>query len=254
MVMLAEKYDPRIVADKEKKRAAKEADKEAKEADVRKRADEEAGAKAWDEQMEKEALDKKSLSKAEKEKLKKAESKARNILRKLLRLTATKGMGSNGEYGILTDAEVEILCGNCELEDLNIMNNAMGGEPATKDEALFTAGGVEEVTIMLEKMKGSADHTAEDERMSKDAAKRVKEEASRSTPKKKGNNNVPTPDRAWADEDYAICRQALSRYPAGTPNRWVLVTNFVNDKITSTDFIVQDEVFRACFRAATGQK
>ena len=35
----------------------------------------------------------------------------------------------------------QALCTNCEMEDLNIMNNALGGEPALKDSALFLPGG-----------------------------------------------------------------------------------------------------------------
>jgi hypothetical protein len=71
-----------------------------------------------------------------------AESKARNILKKLLRISAAKGQGS-GEYGIITEADVEILCANCELEDLNTMNNGMGGEPASKDPELFQIAGAD---------------------------------------------------------------------------------------------------------------
>ena len=39
--------------------------------------------------------------------MKKVQSKARNTLRKLLRLSATKGNGS-GEYGIVSEADVEV--------------------------------------------------------------------------------------------------------------------------------------------------
>ena len=41
----------------------------------------------------------------------------------------------------------QVLCANCEIEDLNIMNNALGGEPALKDEALFLLGGTYVVPV-----------------------------------------------------------------------------------------------------------
>ena len=47
LVTLAERKDPRIVADKEKRKNAKNADKEAKEAESKRKAEEESAAKQW---------------------------------------------------------------------------------------------------------------------------------------------------------------------------------------------------------------
>ena len=43
--------------------------------------------------------------------------------------------------GIVTADEVEILCGFLTMSDLNEMNEAMGGEPASKDSALVKSTG-----------------------------------------------------------------------------------------------------------------
>jgi hypothetical protein len=51
------------------------------------------------------------MTKADKEKMKKAQSNARNVLRKLLRASAAQGHGE-GEYGIVSSADVELLCAN----------------------------------------------------------------------------------------------------------------------------------------------
>ena len=152
LVMLAQKKDPRIIADKESKKAAKDADKHAREANARVKAEEEAAAKAWNDEQEAEALAKKGLSKADREKQKKLQSNARNILRKLFRASATQGHGE-GEYGIVSAADVELICANADLEDLNIMNTAMGGTPASKDPALFIIAGADEVYPRLEVIK-----------------------------------------------------------------------------------------------------
>lgn len=149
LVMLSERKDPRIAADKASKKAAKDADKNAREANLRRKEEDEAAAKAWHEAQEAAADARKGMSKAEKEKLKKLQSNARNILRKLFRASATQGNGE-GEYGILSAADVELLCAGADLDDLNIMVSALGGAPASKDASLFLIGGAEEVYPRLE--------------------------------------------------------------------------------------------------------
>ena len=151
-VTLAERKDPRIQAEKDRKKLLKDADKNAKEADSKRKAEEEAAAKLWVESLETEFQNKNNLNKVEKEKLKKNQSNARNILRKLLRISATKGHGS-GEYGIVTTADVEVICANSDLEDLNIMNTALGGAAAVKDEGLFMISGADEVISRLAVMQ-----------------------------------------------------------------------------------------------------
>lgn len=147
--------------------------------------------------MENKAKELLPSGKADKEKLKKLQSKARNTLRKLLKQSAVLGHGS-GEYGIITEADVEVLCANCEIEDLNIMNTALGGEPAVKDGALFLVGGVEEVVSRVARMQGLAAEVIEDERIAKDAKKREALEAAQSKKKNSGGVNVVVPDRDWS--------------------------------------------------------
>jgi DnaJ homolog subfamily C member 2 len=256
MVMLAEKYDPRITADKEKKRLAKEAEKEAKEADVKNRAELDAASKAWAQKEEDEAKAREGapLTKADKEKLKKNESKARNTFRKLLRTSATLGHGS-GEYGIVSEQDVEILCGNCSLDEVNLMNNALGGEPAVKDSALYTAGGAGDVLAMLERMKEKANQGVDDERIAKEAKRRETLEAAVTKKKSAPAPGTVVPDRDWTAEELAVISNALLRYPASTANRWVLITNYVNDKILPADgvppavmSVSQDEILRAAYK------
>ena len=61
----------------------------------------------WSQDLEDKANASQPKDKAEKEKLKKLQSKARNTLRKLLRLSSTLGHGS-GEYGVVSEADVEV--------------------------------------------------------------------------------------------------------------------------------------------------
>jgi hypothetical protein len=255
MVMLAEKFDPRIAADKEAKKAAKEADKNAKEASTKQRAELDALSKAWAQKLEDDAKEALPKTKEEKEKIKKKASTARNTLKKLLRATAAAGQGS-GEYGIVTEAEVEVLCTNCELEELNLLVSALGGEGVVKDAALLKMGGADDVLKMLERMKGKADQAGEDERIEKVAKKREQMESvitkkrQPSTPGKE----IIVPDRDWSDEEKAFLEIAMSRYPAYVANRWQLITYYVNDKILPADGVPPavmsvgvDEMLRAAY-------
>lgn len=231
--MLAEKRDPRIVADKERRQKLKDESKNAKEADAKKKAETLAAATEWNNQQEAEFQAKNSLSKADKEKLKKNQSNARNILRKLLRASAAQGHGS-GEYGILTAADVDIVCAESDLEDLNIMNNALGGTPASKDSSLFLIAGAEEVLSRLSVFKGRQAQGAEDEKMIKDAKKRETEE--------KNAKKLPsTTPREWSKEALSVLSTSVLRYPAGTANRWAMVAYYLTDKLKPEDSFTTDE-------------
>lgn len=185
LVTLAQKMDPRLVAEKEAKKNAKEAEKNAKEAAVQKKAEEDRLMKEWADELENAAKGGAAeLSKAEKEKLKKGQSKARNIFRKLLRLSvAAVGDKSQGEYGAFSDNEVELLCTCCDMDEINTMNDTMGGEPATKEgsESLFVFAGVDKsVRPKLESVKGLADRDGDDERIAKLIKKREAEDKGKS--------------------------------------------------------------------------
>jgi hypothetical protein len=224
LVQTCMKKDPRLVAEKEAKKAAKEASKSSKEAEAKKKVELQTNARAWDLQQEEAAREAAKANKQDKEKLKKAQSKARNILRKLLRGTAEKGLGS-GEYGLISEEEMEKVCAGCSLETLNSMNEAMGGEPATKDIALLLVDGVDTVRKLMEESLSSASQAEDDERIAKDARKRELEE--RAAPERRKRPEM----REWSSADNEVVARSLRRYPAGVANRWVLVSNYLNDQL-----------------------
>ena len=246
LVTISEKYDPRITADKEKKRMAKEADKNAKEAAAKKKADEEAAAKAWADQQEAEERDRQAAQKLDKEKLKKAQSKGRNILRKLLRATAELGHGS-GEYGILSDADVETLCNHCKLEDLNEVNNALGGEPASKDNNLVKIDGFQVAIDKVAHLKALENQAAEDEQIAKEAKKREAEDKATAEKKGKKGADVVVVEREWSREELSTLAKSVSRYPAGSANRWVSITNYMNVQLKPTASYSQEELLRIAY-------
>jgi DnaJ family protein C protein 2 len=246
LVAMAEKYDPRVVADKAQRKEKKDSEKNAKENAVKARAEEEAAAKSWAEAEEAKAGG--DISKADKEKLKKAVSKCRNILRKLLRFSAAAGQGS-GEYGILTEAEVELLCAQCNMDDLNAMNDAMGGEPASKDASLLQPAGFALVQEKVAEAKSRSGEGAEDEQIAKDAKKR--EAADKiSAGKKSSAAGAVVDDKVFSDAELAAVKMCLKRYPAGSANRWTNITNYVNVKLNPAVSYTQDEVLRAAYKVS----
>lgn len=237
LVMLSEKRDPRIAADKERRQKLKDDSKNAKEADARKKTESLTAATEWNNQQEAEFIAKNSLSKADKDKLKKNQSNARNLLRKLLRASAAQGHGS-GEYGILTAADVDIVCAESDLEDLNIINNALGGAAAAKDTTLFLIAGAEEILSRLSVYQGRQAQGAEDEKMIKDAKKRESDE--------KNTKKVPsTAPRVWSKESLSVLNTSMLRYPAGTANRWTMVSYYLTDKLKPDESFSVDEAMIA---------
>lgn len=247
LVTLAEKYDPRINADKEARKNAKEAEKNAKEAAAKRKAEEEQAAKEWAEKQEEEDRQTKAANKMDREKLKKLQSKHRNTLRKLLRGSAALGHGS-GEYGIVSTADVELICANCDVQDLTDMNDAMGGEPATKDNALINVAGFAVVNEKLERVKEIAEQQAEDERIAREAKKREAED--KAAADRRGKNQKPVEEREWTRDSLSMLSKCVARYPAGSPNRWQSITNYMNVQLKPTDSYTQDELLRTAYNLA----
>jgi DnaJ family protein C protein 2 len=243
LVTLAQKLDPRVVAAAEAKKEAKEAEKNAREYESKKKIEEEIAMKAWVEAEELAAKEAKSASKEVKDKLKKAQSKARNIFKKLLRISAAQGHGS-GEYGCVSVPDVELLCAHCNLEDLNTMNTAFGGEAATKEGVSdqFTYSGFEDVCLKLEYVHDLATQAQDDARIAKEIKKRESDEKSNPT-------NRTKVVREWTRDILSTISKSSSRYPAGTTNRWDLITNYVNDVCKPVVLFTQDEIVRAAFNA-----
>jgi hypothetical protein len=216
------KKDPRLVAAKEAKKAAKEAFHLSKESESKRKAELQTNARAWAEKEEEIAREAAKASKQDKEKLKKAMSKARNTLRKLLRGTAEKGLGA-GEYGLVSADDMEKICANCNLDALNAMNEAMGGEPAAKDVSLLKVEGVDLISRLMEESMSLSSQAENDELIAKDARKRELEE--RAAPEKMRKR----PElREWTNTDNDMLARGLRKYPAGVTNRWISLSQFLN--------------------------
>ncbi len=224
LVSLGEKFDPRITNDKAARKAAKEDAKYAKEAGAKRAEADRDGALAWIESEETAFKEAKADSKAEREKLKKKTSAARNLLKKLLRASASLGHGDKGEYGILTDVELESITANANITELGKMTDALGGDAANKDTSKFKTEGITIIQTMLPVMLDKQNWVEEDERLQKDARKRDAEDKTKS---QKG----PEITREWNDDVKAHLSDAVSRYVVGHATRWPMITNYLNDRV-----------------------
>ena len=54
----------------------------------------------------------------------------------------------------LPHSHLQVLCSNCDMEDLNIMISALGGEPALKDQELFLLKGESRIGIAEREKRG----------------------------------------------------------------------------------------------------
>eukprot|EP01035_Chromulina_nebulosa_P018460 gene18460-24169_t len=236
LVMLAQKKDPRLIADKESKKQQKEAEKQAREYELNKKAIDEANAKKETERIENEMKEFAQATKADREKLKKKLSGARNILRKLLRHTGVLNLG-DGAYGILSEAEMEILCANTDLNDLTSLNEALGGDAATKDTSLFNIKGVD---IVKEKFNNIKEQI--------ELNKNVKNNVNISDDT--SNNANSKAEREWTRDYLSHLAKAVAKFPAGLGNRWGCVANYMNDAIKPMELFTEDECIKVAFKAA----
>lgn len=253
MTMTAMEKDPRVVADKKRVADIKDAAKNAKEMEQKKKEDELQAAREWALKQDEEAAELCKLNKVEKEKLKKKASAARNAFKKLLRAIAEQAAGAPtsgvGEFGAVSIEDVELLCVTCSLEEVSALNNALGGDAAVKDPSLLQSQGVEFVVSRALEIREEQDKYEQMERKAKEDAKKDAERRSKmSSPKgKKGSkDDLSSAERVWSREELSVLSKACSKYPAGTGQRWQAITNHMNDLLKPLDpYEIED-----CMKAA----
>mmetsp|Transcript_18216 Transcript_18216/g.18277 ORF Transcript_18216/g.18277 Transcript_18216/m.18277 type:complete len:511 (-) Transcript_18216:119-1651(-) len=238
-VMRAMEIDPRVVADKEATKMAKEAVKLAREAESRKKEEELEAAKKYFEEEERLSLERAKSNKIEKDKMKKLQSKGRNILRKLLRAVGEKLNNP------VSEDDIEALCTALDLCQLGEVNDGMGGESATKNPELLVTGGMELALKYLADSKKSIEQRQEEMRLEKEAKKAAIEQRSKneSTSKKKASEHFLTVN------EMSMLSKAVAKFPAGSRGRWASVCAYLNDQLRPVVLYTEDECIRAAHNA-----
>ena len=223
LVTRAMQHDPRILADKEAKKLAKEAK-------VRER-EQEKLAKEMEEKKVIEQIEVSNanakVNKAEKEKQRKLDSKIRNTCKKVLKAFNQRcqllpnNPSPVSDYGCFSFDEIEtVLFTGCAPADINTnINEVLGGEAATKEGSTF----INELN----------DETCE----SILSAIRKEIEMCKSKPKtttsgsgNTGNNGTAATgqNRVWTRDELSALSKCVKKFPAGTTNRWSTIATEMN--------------------------
>lgn len=253
LVMAALDNDPRIIADKLAQKKAKEDAKQAKIDEARRLEEEKAAAAA---KLLEDAANEKTaakIAKEEKDKLKKLHSKIRSAFRKSLRTIAEEA-GSNGscEYGEFEFAHVEAVCTGFEPDRLLYLVEGLGADmsalkidPAAEDApAISLQEGLQRVRDAIAVQAETERKAAEAEEAEKAAFRREqREKAAEIERRKKGL------DREWKRDDLSTLSKCLSKFPAGTANRWETISNYLNSQLKPNVPFEKNEVMRAAQNA-----
>jgi DnaJ family protein C protein 2 len=257
LVMLAFERDPRVLQDKEAQKKAKDGIRLAREAEARRQAEEEAAAKQREEEEAEKEREAARLAKEEKDRMKKLHGKYRNLLRKLLRAASAAAASpreERSEYGEFSAEDVELLCSSLPPEDLNSLNESLGGEVAlleTAEKGAFrhALAGTPALEAAIERVReGVRDRRAEEQRLrqqeldAKEAFRREQDEKAAAADKKaKGL------DREWTRDELSMLSKCLTRFPAGTANRWECISNYMNLQLKPSKLYDKTE----CQKSAT---
>jgi DnaJ family protein C protein 2 len=228
LVMSAMAKDPRILADKEAQRAAKEQARMAREVEAKRLADEAAQAKQREleeQEREKQLL---KLAKEEKEKHKKVHSKYRSTFRKILRAYAqtVPTAGSQDEYGEFSNPDVDTMCSQLTMEEISELVVALGGE-----EILAEQGGglivTEQLSEAMQRVRLLSSNMKDREREQQIADAAAKEAQRREQAERLAEKNKAL-EREWTRDDLSMLSKCLVRFPAGIQNRWETISNYMN--------------------------
>lgn len=250
LVMSAMTKDPRILADKEAQRAAKEQARLAREAEVKRVADEAAQAKQREiDELEREKQQAK-LAKEEKEKQKKFHSKFRSTFRKILRAYAQAvpitGSQSEGEYGEFSNTDVDTMCSQLTVDEIMDLVSALGGEEVlTRQDGGLDV--TDQLTEAMQRVRLTSSSMKERER-EQAAAEVLAKEAQRREQVEKLAEKSKAQEREWTRDDLSMLSKCLVRFPAGIQNRWETISNFMNSQLKPKRPFDKNE----CMKSAQG--
>lgn len=209
LVEAAERFDPRLRAEREEREAKKREEKERRarlrqeEEDAKRRVEEERKAKALQEQAEQE----------ERERQEKEVRKQKQVVAKGLRQRAKKAVQAKCNLSAHELEELQEMCLALENDALEALCGRLEALPANKGEA---ASRTREEVASWKK-----ERSEEQARQKAEEAKR-REEQRASEPKEAASG------RPWAAEEMGLLAKGLQKFPGGVGGRWGLIAQFLN--------------------------
>lgn len=215
-VELANRLDPRIIAQKEAQRAERERQKAEKEAErLRKIEEEKLAAEEEERRKEQEAIAA-AEAKKQRQSEKKALQKERSRLRKLMGVTV------GDIQPVITSIEeddVELLCSNLDLVTLNALCEELSASHLSTEAKL---------TAAQERLDSVHSGQYEEERKKAEATKAAA--AALEAAAKKEAEERSARLKEWDEEEVRLLRKAMDKFPAGTSKRWEQVQAYVRTR------------------------
>jgi len=137
--------------------------------------------------------------------------------------------------------DIELMLSNLTTDDVDMLNDAMGGVAAVKDSDLLCPAGWEAVAstvidVKERKASGRKDDGVYDESREKNIKSAIERTAEKQT-------------RVWTTEELSALAKAVSKYPGGTGNRWTAVCNHMNDLLKPQQPFTDQECLKAANNA-----
>lgn len=250
-VMIAMENDPRIIADNERKKQQKEAAKLAREQEqeriIAKQLEDERLQQIAAEEQKNNA----KATKADREKIKKLESKIRSTFRKLVssaqdnRSQMKVDINETTQQEELSTDDIELICTKVSIATLQDLNESFGGENALKDVTQLRAvEGLTSVLNRFELVKSEELLAAEEEKRLREERKKEAEERARAMDRRKKGL-----DRELTRDEISALAKALGKYPAGTRNRWECISTALNEALQPEFPFTPDECTRCAHNA-----
>ncbi|CAK9014620.1 DnaJ homolog subfamily C member 2 (Gliosarcoma-related antigen MIDA1) (Zuotin-related factor 1) [Durusdinium trenchii] len=203
----AEKWDPRIRAEREerenKKREEKERRARAKQ--------EEIEEKQRKEEEKRRRLEEEQAAEAEKERLQREQRKQDKQAAKTLRQRFKKSVQAQCKFEALEMEELQDFCLPLDAERLQELCESLEAKQPGDDSEAFVRQELSEA-----KRRRAEEHERQ-ERQRQEARKR-EQKASES------KESVP-----WKTEELGLLAKGLQKFPGGMGGRWALITKFLND-------------------------
>ncbi|CAJ1349458.1 unnamed protein product [Effrenium voratum] len=203
----AEKYDPRIRAEREERERKKREEKE-KRARAKQ---EEAEAKQRQEEEKRKKAEQEAAEQAEKERLQREQRKQDKQVAKTLRQRFKRSVQEKCNLEPLELEDLQEFCLALEAERLQELCESLEGKPAGKQSDAFVR---EE---LAEAKRRRAEEQAREERQRQEARKREHKVAD-------VKESVP-----WSTEELGLLAKGLQKFPGGMGGRWSLITKFLTD-------------------------
>lgn len=218
-VELAQRLDPRIRRRKEEQRAERERLKAAKEAERERLAEEERKRKEEEERKRAEEEAAAAEAKKQRQVEKKALQKERARLRKLCGISGSDTDRVQFAEASVDSDQIELLCSSLDLLGLNTLCEELLAPDATPE------GRSDALSRSLARVQLGMEGERRQRQEAASAASRAAAEAAREEEAQRTQRL-----EAWSEEEVRLMKKAMDKFPLGTNKRWETIQAYVRTR------------------------